>query len=47
MLHTFDLFGFDGVNPPFPQQLNQPFTLSSGACPFGLEGGGDNPSTLR
>jgi hypothetical protein len=32
--HTFNLLGWDGVNPPFAQQLNQPYTMSPGACSF-------------
>lgn len=44
---TFDLFGFDGINPPFPVQINSPFTLLSGACPFAPGDGGGIPSTLR
>jgi hypothetical protein len=31
---TFDLFGSDGINPPFLQQLDQPYTVSAGACAF-------------
>jgi hypothetical protein len=42
---TFNMFGFDGVNPPFPQQLNQPFTMTAGACTFSEKTG--IPSHLR
>ena len=31
---TFDMYGYDGVNPPFLQQFNSPYTLSQGACTF-------------
>jgi hypothetical protein len=41
--NVFDMFGYDRVNPPFPQQVNQPFRIGRGTCPFG-EGG--TPSTL-
>ena len=29
---TFDLFGSDGINPPFLQQVNQPYTVNAGPC---------------
>jgi hypothetical protein len=32
--YTFDLFGSDGINPPFLQQTNQPYTVNTGACTF-------------
>jgi hypothetical protein len=41
---TFNLFGWDGVNPPFPAQVNSPYTLTQGACAFGEKTG--VPSTL-
>ena len=43
--NIFDMFGYDRVNPPFPQQVNQPFRIGRGTCPFG-EGTGI-PSTLH
>src|SRR6185295_3288049 len=36
---TFDMFGTDGVNPPFPQQINQPYRIGHGTCPFGSNSG--------
>ena len=34
---TLDLYGWDGVNPPFVQVLNEPYTLAPGACNFSNE----------
>ena len=31
---TFDMYGSDGVNPPFLQQFNSPYTVSAGPCAF-------------
>ena len=31
---TFDMYGWDGFNPPFLQQFNSPYTLSRGECAF-------------
>ena len=31
---TFDLYGWDGVSPPFVQQFNEPYTLAPGTCNF-------------
>ena len=42
----FQMYGWDGVNPPFLQQLNQPYTISDGAC-TGLGEKTGIPSTLR
>ena len=32
--NTFDMFAWDGVNPPFVVQFNSPYTLAPGACNF-------------
>jgi hypothetical protein len=41
---TFDLWG---LNPPFPQQQNQPYTVSAGECPFTGTEKGTLPSWMR
>ncbi len=35
---SFDLWGSDGINPPFLQQVDQPYFVIEGACPFAPQG---------
>lgn len=42
----FDLYGYDGVNPPFAFQLDQPYSFSAGSCTFAVGVPGDQPSLL-
>ena len=42
---TFDMYGWDGVNPPFLQQFNSPYSLSQGQCSFS-DGNFGLPSSL-
>ncbi|GEM_PF-6413139 len=43
---TFDLWGYDGVNPPSAFQIGQPYSFSVGSCTFAAGVPGDQPSLL-
>jgi hypothetical protein len=32
--NTFDMYGWDGVNPPFVQHSNEPYIVTHGQCAF-------------
>ena len=44
---TFELWGFDGFNPPFAFQLEQPFTYQTGPCGFSAQIDKTKPSLME